>query len=149
MTRALLDTNVILDVLLKRGEWLADAEAVRQANLGGRLEGCITASSLTDIYYLARKIVGRPSALEMVRDCLSVYTVLPVDRDALDHAVRLAADDFEDALQLACAERHGLDAIVTRDAAGFAGSRIPVLAPQELIARLKAGSITGRTPEGR
>ena len=51
--KVLLDTNVILDVLLRQGQWLAEAEVVWQASTDGRLESCATASSLTDIYYIS------------------------------------------------------------------------------------------------
>ena len=59
--RVLLDTNVVLDVLLRRGEWLADAEAVWQAAANGRLTACITASSLTDVYYISRRLTSASS----------------------------------------------------------------------------------------
>jgi hypothetical protein len=48
----------------------------------------------------------------------------------------LPGNDFEDNVQIACAVIAGLDAIVTRDPKGFAGSPVLVLTPAELLARL-------------
>ena len=48
----------------------------------------------------------------------------------------LGLPDFEDAVQIARAIELELEAIVTRDVNGFAGSPIPVLSPQELRNRL-------------
>jgi len=48
----------------------------------------------------------------------------------------MAGSDLEDNVSMACALAAGLDAIVTRDPKGFAGSPIPVLSPTELLARL-------------
>jgi predicted nucleic acid-binding protein len=134
--KVLLDTNVILDVLLQRGPWLAEAAAVWQASREGRLECCLTASALTDVYYICRKLVGPEAARQVVRTCLDELTLLPVDRAALEHAFALPILDLEDALQVACAARDQLTALVTRDQGGFAGSTVPIWSPAELIAQL-------------
>ena len=134
--RVLLDTNVVLDVLLQRGEWLADAEAIWQASIDGRLHACIGASSLTDIYYIIRRSAGRDVARTSIERCLTELTILPVDRSVLQQAHTLGGDDFEDALQIAIADRDGLDALVTRDLDGFTQSPVPVLTPQQLSQQL-------------
>lgn len=136
--RVLLDTNVVLDVLLRRGEWLADAEAVWQATAEGRLTACITASSLTDIYYISRRLASVSSARQVVRRCLDCLELLPVDGEMLEQAYALETADFEDALQIAAAMRGRLDAIVTRDPSGFTESPVSVLLPGELATRLQA-----------
>ena len=60
----------------------------------------------------------------------------------IDANVALDVILVEDNVSLACAMNARLDAIVTRDPRGFAGSPIPVLAPAELLALLaKAPSL--------
>ena len=59
--RILLDTNVVLDVLLKREPWVSDASVIWQANDEGRLVGYLMASALTDIFYIACRLAGRRS----------------------------------------------------------------------------------------
>lgn len=134
--KVLLDTNVVLDVLLPRGQWLAEAEGIWQANLDGHLLGYVTASSLTDIYYITRRLTSSATARQVVRLCLDSLEVLTVDRGSLEAAYAIADTDFEDSLQVVSAARHGLDAIVTRDPAGFANAPINILSPGELIGRL-------------
>jgi predicted nucleic acid-binding protein len=136
--RVLLDTNVVLDVLLQRGEWLAGAQAIWQASIDGGLESCITASSLTDIYYISRRLVGAQAARHTVRTCLDSLSIMTVDKETLEQAYALPVNDFEDALQMAAAVRNGLTALVSRDPSGFSGSPVPVLSPAELVARLQA-----------
>lgn len=46
--------------------------------------------------------------------------------------------DYEDNLQIACAVEAGLDAIISRDPAGFTQSPIPVLTPAALLLQLAA-----------
>lgn len=137
--KVLLDTNVVLDVLLRRGEWLAEAEAIWQASLDGRLESCITASSLTDIYYIGRRLTGDSAAREAVQKCLDALAVLPVDEETLEAAYALSTDDFEDALQIASAIRNDVEAIVTRDPDDFTNAPVRVLSPTELAASLRHG----------
>lgn len=50
MMRLLLDTNVVLDVLLKREPWHADSAALLQAADAERCVCCIAALSLTTIF---------------------------------------------------------------------------------------------------
>lgn len=47
-------------------------------------------------------------------------------RAALERAQALSGSDFEDNVQIACAELNGLDAIVTRNPADSEGALVPV-----------------------
>lgn len=65
--RVLLDTNILLDVILARPPFLADSEQVWQANDERQIAGHITATSLTNIYYIVRKQVGLEKARNAFR----------------------------------------------------------------------------------
>jgi len=135
--KVLLDVNVVLDVVLQRQEWLAEAQAIWDGAEAGTLECCLPSSSVTDIFYITRRIVGREKAREIVITCLRGLTILPVDQSILVKAWNLPEPDFEDAVQIAVSIAAGIDAIVTRDAAGFTESPVPVLSPGQLINQLK------------
>ncbi len=98
--------------------------------------GCLTASTLTDIFYISRKIKGLDVARDAVRICLDAFAICIVDRQALEQAIDLPSADFEDNLQIVCATLAGLDAIVTRDNGGFRDSTLAVLTPAELLAKI-------------
>jgi predicted nucleic acid-binding protein len=134
--KVLLDTNVVLDLMLEREPWRAEAEAIAQAGADGHLQAHVCASSITDIYYISRKIAGAERARIVVRTCLDRLQVVSVTRDLLDAADRRGVSDFEDDVQIECAVVAGLDAIVTRNPQDFASSPILVLTPAELLARL-------------
>jgi predicted nucleic acid-binding protein len=138
MKRVLFDTNVVLDVLLKRSPWDVDAAACWEACDDGQIMGFLTASTLTDIFYLARKQKGLDAAREAVRLCLKTFAICTVNRATLEAAVDLSGTDFEDNLQIACATLAHLDAIVTRDQQGFRDSIIPAMTPAELLATLNS-----------
>lgn len=134
--RVLLDTNVILDVLLRRLPWYVEARRLWDAVDAGRVTAYITATTLTDIYYLARRQSGHELALVAVRLCVVSFEVLPITRTELVHAIDMRGADFEDNVQIAAAVNARLDAIVTRDLAGFGGSPVEVLHPRQLLDRV-------------
>jgi hypothetical protein len=71
---------------------------------------------------------------------LTTLDIVATDQAALLAAHTLAGTDFEDDLQIACAVRAQVDAIVTRDPHGFAASPIPVLTPADVVASLAGWS---------
>ena len=51
--RALLDTNIVLDVLLQRMPWQIEAEAILLAVREERLACCVAALTVTNVFYVA------------------------------------------------------------------------------------------------
>jgi len=85
-----------------------------------RLSIYLPASALTDIFYICRKQVGIARAKQAVEACLDGFAVLAVDRPIVEAALALPGNDFEDNIQIACAQSAGLDLIVTRNTTDFA-----------------------------
>lgn len=136
--RVLIDTNIILDFLLEREPFLQDAEALFQAVSMVRLVGYVTATTLTDIFYIAtRHTQNVDRANQAVASTLATMEICSVDRSVLELALASTTVDFEDSLQVACAELQGLDAIVTRDA-DFSAPSIPVLSIHQLLQQLES-----------
>ena len=140
MTRVLLDTNVVLDVLLDRHPWNVQAIAIWQAHLQNQIAAHMTATSVTDVFYVARRLAGRDQAWRAIRACLDQLYVIAVGATELQAAATWGGRGFEDGMRVACATAAGLDVIVTRDPAGFAGSTVEVIVPADLLNRLTAGS---------
>src|SRR6185312_13311080 len=122
--RVLLDTNVVLDWLLDRKPWSDDALPLWQARDTGRLITYISASALTDIFYIARRQIGTAAALASVDQSLALE-VAQVDKVALLRARTLPGNDFEDNVAIACAEAERLDFIITRNIDDFRHSPVP------------------------
>ena len=136
--RVLIDTNVLLDYLLEREPFLRDANALFNAIAAGQVIGYVTATTLTDIFYISRRQTQKIElARQSVSYTLAVMLVCPVDRAILEAALASNLEDFEDAVQIYCAVSQALDAIVTRDQQGFSGSTIPVLSIRQLLQQLE------------
>ncbi len=127
--RALLDTNVILDVLLDRKPHAAASEAIWAAIETGAGKGFLAAHAITTIYYLVQKQLGSAQARQILRALLQVFTVAAVDERVLKNALNLDCPDFEDSVALAAAQNAGCDFVITRDPKGFRNAPLRVFTP--------------------
>ncbi|MFM6356848.1 MAG: type II toxin-antitoxin system VapC family toxin [Planktothrix sp.] len=98
--------------------------------------GYVTATTLRDIFYIVKKQRNTQIGKQYVSDLLLTLEVCAVNQDIVKTALALNLDDFEDAVQLACAMNENLEAIVTRDLQGFVNSPIPILTAGEVLANL-------------
>ena len=136
--RVLIDTNIVLDFLLQREPFSQEAELLFQAIDASEIIGYVTATTLTDIFYISRRHTRSiEQARQAVSETLIVMMICPIDRAVLESAFNSGLADFEDAIQIFGAVAQGLEAIVTRDAQGFLSSPIPVLSIQELLQQVR------------
>ncbi len=134
----LFDTNVVLDALLDREPWAEAAIALFDRVESGGLIGHLGATTVTTIHYIACGNVGAGGANEMMRDLLRLFEVAPVNRAALEGALILGFDDFEDAVLHEAGRLTGAEAIATRDPSGFSRATLRVYDPETLVATLDA-----------
>jgi predicted nucleic acid-binding protein len=136
--KVLFDTNVILDVLLEREPHIDAASKLFALVDNGRINGCISATTPTTIYYIAAKSFGARRARDQVHGLLGLFEVAPVGKDVLDGALDIDFSDYEDAVLHEAARATGATVIVTRDRDDFVNAAIPVLDPIELLAVVAA-----------
>jgi len=134
MKKVLLDTNVILDFLLKREPNYRDAQIIVEEIVNGNVHGYITASMATDIFYILQKTNDKTFALNSLADLLIILDVLTVYRDDVYSVLHSDWDDFEDALQAHVAIRSGMNAIVTRNIKDYRKvENIDIIFPHDFI----------------
>lgn len=131
--RVLLDSNVVLDFILKRSEFFAEADEifVRLQNL--EFECYICAITPINAFYTARKEIGKDAAFASVKALLNLIEICPSDKTVMQTAFELGFSDYEDAVQCASAMAENLDAIVTRNTKDYKTSSIPVYSPRDFI----------------
>lgn len=134
--KVLLDTNVVVDVALERQPYFSDSETVLSWVEQGQIEGYISASTFSDLYYIIRKQKGRDLALEFLREISTFCQVAIVDRVSIDMALSANLKDFKDAIQYSTAVVNQLDAIVTRNAEDFPVMTPRIITPEQLIQEL-------------
>ena len=134
----MLDTNVVLDVLLNRPAFVQNSAAILRV-ASEEIQEFITASAITDIYYIARKeLRGSLQAKALIRNLLQIVHVAAVSEVDLWAALESDWKDFEDSVQNTVAEHQRFDYIITRNPSDFKDSNLPVLTPQEFANRFIA-----------
>ena len=129
----LIDTNVVLDVLLERPPFYKDSFVISQlANLK-RFTGYISASAVTDIFYISQKKLGKKAAKEAIKNLLHIYYPATVTDKDIYKAIDLTWDDFEDSVQFTVGEGLCADYIVTRNTQDFSSGHIPAVTPEQFI----------------
>lgn len=134
--KALLDTNIILDYALERHPFWQASEQIFLLLEQGQLEGYVSASTFSDLYYIIRKQRGHEWTLIFLNRLVSVCHIATVDQTVISMALTANFKDFEDAIQYSTAVITHLDAIVTRDRQDFVGAALRIMAPDTLIQEL-------------
>jgi predicted nucleic acid-binding protein len=133
---ALVDTNVVLDVMLEREPHLADSAAVLSAVEKAACGGLLCATTVTTIHFLAERHIGARASRAHLLELLSIFGVAAVNQAVLSSAIQLAVADFEDAVLHEAAVQAGADCIVTRNIADFKRATLPVYTPAQFLAAL-------------
>ncbi len=132
--RLMIDTNIFIDVMGKREPFYQVSKEVLALCETGKVEGFVSASSVTDIYYILHKLLhDKDSAYRALGKVLEIVKVLTVTNDDVLSAYLIKAADFEDCLLATCAKANKCDAIVTRNIKDFSGFGIRVISPEEVL----------------
>lgn len=123
----LLDTNILLDIALKRQPFVEQAAQVLTTAQHQKFPLYMTATTITDLFYIVRKAKGKDIALAFIEDLLQYVDVAAVDKLVILRALKLGLADFEDAVQVGAAEKAGIDVIITRNEPDFQNVAIRVL----------------------
>lgn len=134
--KILVDTNVLMDYLAKRSSYSNDAEIILNACVNNEVSGCIAAHSVSNLFYILRKVYTVDERKELLLGLCTLFEVIGIDKHKMMSALdNKEFEDFEDCLQLQCALEYGADYIVTRNLKDFSTSPIEGIEPAEFIRR--------------
>jgi predicted nucleic acid-binding protein len=134
MIKALIDTNLVIDVALERVPFYKDAETIFQKIHDKKIQGCISASAVTDIFYLLRKGIGIDAASIFLIKLVKIIDIVGVDKNIIIKALESGWNDFEDAVQAQAALENDVDVIITRNTRDYQKiEKIKILSPLDFI----------------
>ena len=131
----LIDTNIAIDVLTQREPFFMKSQLVLLASLNKLINGFISATAATDIFYITNKIIkSKVDTKELLKKLIyHTVEVAAVDGSIITQALDSEWDDFEDCVQYYVGESISADYIVTRNPDDFADGNIKVITPDELL----------------
>jgi len=136
MSRLLIDTNIVIDLLSKREKFYDEAADLFSRADKKELELTISSLTFANTNYILTKLKSAKEAREILRKFKVLVELLSLD----DKITELALSDgnfpdFEDGLQYYSAIENQIDVIITRNKKDFKNSKIPVLTAKEFLAR--------------
>ena len=134
--KILIDTNIIVDVAHEREPFFAESDRILTFVEEAQIQGYISASTFSDLYYIIRRDRGRDWTLEFLRQLATFCQVATVDNSVISIALTCKFKDLEDAIQYSTAVINLIDAIVTRNPRDFPVTTPRILTPNQLIQEL-------------
>ena len=134
--RVLLDTNIVLDFILKRPPFDVDAKEIFVCAARKQITVYVSPITPINVFYTTRKEKGKDIAFQSIEKLLKIVRLTKSDIYFFQSALTLNFNDYEDAIQCACAVAENLDTIVTRDTKDFANSPILIYSPTEFLKQI-------------
>ena len=132
--KLLIDTNVVLDVLLQREPFCRTAAEVLNLTQRDDVREYVSASAITDIYYIANKqMKDRDAVRDLLKRLLMVVSVAAVSEREIQNALNLAWGDFEDSVQYSVALMNEMDGIVTRNSSDYQEANMRIWLPEQAL----------------
>ena len=132
--KLLIDTNVVPDVLLRREPFFRTAAEVLNLTQRDEVREYVTASAITDIYYIANKqMKDRDAVRDLLKRLLMVVSVAAVSEREIQNALNLAWGDFEDSVQYSVALLNEMDGIVTRNPSDYQEANMRIWLPEQAL----------------
>lgn len=132
--KLLIDTNVVLDVLLRREPFFKTAAEVLNLSQRDDVREYVSASAITDIYYIAsRQMKDRAAVRDLLERLLMVVSVAAVSEREIQNALSLVWADFEDSVQYSVALLNEMDGVITRNPNDYKEADIRIWLPEQVL----------------
>ncbi len=137
--RVFIDTDVLLDVFLEREPHHSVALRLL-THLRRDATDCFTSAVvLANLNYMLAKAKGREYSLGKLRSLRRMLGIAPIDESMVDAALAVPHRDFEDSLQLHCAEGNAIETLITRNVKHYPKGRLRVTSPVEYLGSQSPG----------
>ena len=135
MKKIFLDSDVILDALLKRPEFMISAMNV--IGLANRADFMIMTSSVAfvNVHYFLDKF-DKANKFHLLKSLKSFASIIEIGEVIIDLALKSGLNDFEDAVQYYAAISANIDVIITRNIKDYKQSIIPVYTAEQFLKTL-------------
>lgn len=131
--RALLDTNIVLDFVLKRQPFFVEADEIFTKLENKEFDAYVSSITPVNVFYTTRKETDKATALSSVEELLKIVEVTKSNNAIYQNAIAANFNDYEDAVQHECAVAEMLDAIVTRNVKDYKNASVKVYSPAEFL----------------
>ena len=133
MDKLLVDTNILIDLLAKRDEFLIETQELFTLSDKKQVKLYVSSLTFANTHYILSQSLKVNDSRKILRKFKVLVEVLPMDDKIIDLSLDSDFKDFEDAIQYYTALENNLDIILTRNLKDFKLSKIPVLTAKDYI----------------
>ena len=133
---ALIDGNIILDVLQRREPHIEASSKIWKLCETDQVEGFISALTFADLVYVMRKELTPDRIHEVLKKLTLIFHFTDLSIADMTEAAEMKWNDYEDAVQTATARRIRADCIITRNIRDYLQSTVPAYTPAEFLQRI-------------
>ena len=133
MDKILIDCNILIDWLTDRPPFSVHANKLLVLIENKTVEGLLSPLTLSNTYYILRKLTNRKIANEFLNDVKNIFNILDITKKITLSAINNRYKDFEDDLHYNTAITNNIDFIITRNKADFKKDKIQILTAEEYL----------------
>ena len=131
--KVFIDSDVLLDVLLKRKPHYPDSQKILALVESNKIDGYTSSLIIANCYYIIENNNGKQVAERAIRKLRSIVNVLPLTDREIGESLNSNFKDFEDGVQYFVALNNDIDTIITRNAGDYKKASVKVLTPGEFL----------------
>lgn len=136
MEKVFVDTDICIDLLSGRQPFNASAEILFSLADVNKLALFVSSLSFSNIDYVLRSQYSSAHSRQIIARFKTLVNVLSVGSHTIDLAIASEFNDFEDAIQYACALENNIPVIITRNHKDFKKSVVLVVSPETFLTSL-------------
>ena len=130
--KVFIDTNIVLDLLLQRRNFLINAEKIFSLAYKGKIVLYFSAVSFVSVTYYLGKHTNK-DIKAVLEDLCKIVKILPFNQRIIENTLHSNFKDIEDGYQYFTAKENNIRIMITRNVKYFLVDDISVVTPEEFL----------------
>ena len=130
--KVFIDTNIVLDLLLQRRNFLINAEKIFSLAYKGKIVLYFSAVSFISVTYYLGKHTNK-DIKAVLEDLCKIVKILPFNQRIIENTLHSNFKDIEDGYQYFTAKENNIRIMITRNVKDFLVDDISVVTPEEFL----------------
>ena len=130
--KVFIDTNIVLDLLLQRRNFLINAEKIFSLACKGKIVLYFSAVSFVSVTYYLGKHTNK-DIKAVLEDLCKIVKILPFNQRIIENTLHSNFKDIEDGYQYFTAKENNIRIMITRNVKDFLVDDISVVTPEEFL----------------
>lgn len=133
MEKVFVDSDIILDLLMKREPYYAASVKLFGLIENKKIEGYVSSLIFSNLFYIIKKLENKEKAINSLKKLKILLNILPIDNKIIELGLTSNFKDFEDSLQYYAAIENGIKTLITRNINDYKSAKINIYTADEYI----------------